>query len=413
MKPGLTIGQRAQLSWNVGAEHSIQIGADLAGDGAVVFATPAMISLMEYTALEALRPYLDDGEASVGVQLNVEHLAATPIAATVRAEAQVTAVDGRRVDFQVAAYDEAEQIGRGTHRRAVIAVDRFMARLADKTKNPSQGVLLTMPIQPNAGSLAVLKTLQVKQEGPIVMVTLNRPKQRNAVNEQMTADWEQLIAWLAARGGEARVVIVTGAGNAFCAGDDVKEVGTLSADAARQLSLRQARMYLALEELPQVTIAAVNGFALGGGCVCAYSCDFRIAASAARFGMPEILLGWPPGYGIAQLTALVGKARALELCLTGKQITAQQALQYALVHEVVPLSRLMPSASALAQQLLDTPPGALQETKRIIHRDEGLQSKIAYYNDTAAYIRCLQTADAREGIAAFMEKRAARFGTGR
>ena len=204
-------------------------------------------------------------------------------------------------------------------------------------------------------------------------------------------------------------MILKGAGDAFCAGDDVKEVGTLDLNEATQLSHRQASLYLAWERLPQIFIAAVNGVAFGAGCVCAYSCDFRIASHSARFSMPEIKLGWPPGYGLAQLTALIGKARAIELCLTGKQITAQQGLNYGLVHDVVPQSRVLPAARELAQELLKQPAAALRLTKQLLHADEGVQSKQAYLADTAAYIACLGQPDAKEGIAAFNEKRPPKF----
>jgi enoyl-CoA hydratase/carnithine racemase len=162
-----------------------------------------------------------------------------------------------------------------------------------------------------------LATIQVELANPIAYVTLNRPQQLNAVNVQMTEDLERLVAWLKDHPAEVRVVILRGAGKAFCAGDDVKELPTLTIDQARALSLRQARVYLDFERLPQPIIAAIDGVAFGGGCVAAYSCDFRIATHHAQFGMPEILLGWPPGYGISQLTALVGKARALHLGQNG------------------------------------------------------------------------------------------------
>jgi enoyl-CoA hydratase len=168
-------------------------------------------------------------------------------------------------------------------------------------------------------------------------------------------------------------------------------------------------MWLAIEQLPQVFIAKVNGPALGGGCVCAYSHDFRIAATSAKFGMPEVLLGWPPGYGLAQLTALVGKSRALDLCLTGRTISALEAQSYGLVHQVVPGNQLDRVTNDLVKTLLATPAAALRATKQVLHLDEPTQSKVAYLNDTAAYIGCLQTADAQEGIAAFSEKRAPKF----
>jgi enoyl-CoA hydratase len=153
----------------------------------------------------------------------------------------------------------------------------------------------------------------------------------------------------------------------------------------------------------------VNGRALGAGCVCAYSCDFRIASHAATFGMPEIRLGWTPGYGLAQLTALVGKARALDLCLTGRTITSREAHEWGLVHELVSGSMLMERARKLAADLLLMPALALRETKRTIHADEGPQSKTAHRLDTDSYLRCLQAPDAQEGLAAFRDKRTPRF----
>jgi len=408
MKPGLKVGTTGILNTTVSSSQSIHLGA-MQPRGTVVFSTPSMINLMEHAAREALRPYLDPHEESVGVTVHVEHLAATPIGAAVRAEAIVTAHSGKLIDFDITAFDEADQIGRGTHRRALIQTDRFADRVADKTTKLAAGVVWPMHLEPNTADLAPLETLHVVRDMAMATVTLNRPQKLNAVNRQMTSDWERLNAWLAGHP-EVRVVIVTGAGEAFCAGDDVPEVGTLPIDEATVLSHRQARLYLAWERLPQIFIAAVNGSAYGGGCVAAYSCDFRLAAHSARFGMPEILLGWPPGYGLAQLTALVGKARALELCLTGRQLTAAQAVSYGLVNEALPLGRLHAAARALARDLLARPAEALRETKRLLHEDEGTQSKLAYLADTAAYIRCLQLPDAREGIAAFTEKRTPKFG---
>jgi enoyl-CoA hydratase len=407
MKSGLQIGVIGKLDLIVDGSNIIHLGA-LQAAGAMVFSTPSMINLMEHAAREAIRPFLETSEESVGVNVVVEHLAATPLGAVVRAEARVTAVEGRLVDFEIAAFDEREQIGRGIHRRAVIQTERFAAKLKEKINTLYGGVVVPSHIEPNPAELPPLRALVVHRESSLVTVTLNRPAKLNAVDRQMTGDWELLNSWLAGHP-EIRVAILTGAGEAFCAGDDVKEVGTLDLVEATRLSHRQASLYLAWERLPQILIAAVNGVAFGAGCVCAYSCDFRIASHAARFSMPEIKLGWPPGYGLAQLTALVGKARALELCLTGKQITAQQGLSYGLVHEVVPQPRVIPAARELAQQLLKQPAEALRLTKQLLHADEGTQSKQAYLTDTAAYIRCLGQPDAQEGIAAFNEKRPPKF----
>jgi enoyl-CoA hydratase/carnithine racemase len=143
--------------------------------------------------------------------------------------------------------------------------------------------------------------------------------------------------------------------------------------------------------------------------VAAYSADLRIATHDARFAMPEIKLGWPPGYGIAQLTALIGKPRALEMCLTGQPISAARALEWGLVNEITAGASLVRRGVQIAEKMLAMPAEALRATKRIVHLDEGSQPKIAYRVDTEAYVRCLQLDDAREGIRAFLEKRSPRF----
>ncbi len=412
MRNGLAVGDQAELIWQVGAEHVIHLGTQrnwtTGSSGVVVFSTPNMILLMERTARKVLEPFLDPEEESVGAAVSVEHLAGTPIGGQVRGVARVTQIDRRVIDFDIAAFDAFEQIGRGTHRRAVVPIDRLQSKLAPKLSSQTLGKVLPMQMEPNTGTLPNLETLDVEVRGAVALVILNRPTKLNAVNKQMTDEWEKVIAWLAGHQ-EIRVVVVTGRGEAFCAGDDVIEVGKLPIDEARQLSYRQARMYLAWEQLPQVFIAAVNGVALGAGCVAACACDFRLASHNARFGMPEILLGWPPGYGIAQLTSLVGKSRAMEMCVTGNQISAQQAQDIGLALRTVPQAQLLTESMKFAESLLKLPAAALRETKRLVHLDEGVQPKSAYLADTAAYIRCLAEPAAREGIAAFAEKRSPRF----
>ena len=126
--------------------------------------------------------------------------------------------------------------------------------------------------------------------------------------------------------------------------------------------------------------------------------------------MPEVLLGWPPGYGVAQLTALIGKSRALEMCLLGEPIAARKAHEWGLVHRLTAAGALLDEAHKWSEQLLALPADAMRETKRLLHVDEGLQPKTAFLADTAAYIRCLAGPDAQEGILAFQEKRAPKFG---
>lgn len=405
MRPGLNVGTVGQLIWTVDASMVITLGGD---SRATVFSTPNMILLMERAAREALREFLEPGEESVGVEVNIQHIGGASIGATVRGVAKVTDIDGRRVVFDVEAWAGDRLIGRGTHTRAVLPVSRLIENLEKLSGDEKRAMNLTA----NTGSLPKFETLIVSVSGQVATVTLNRPKSLNAVNVQMTTELEQVVAWLLGHPQEVRVVLLAGAGEAFCAGDDVKELRTLPLATARTLSLRQAELYLAWERLPQPVIALVHGDAFGAGCVAAYSADMRIATHAARFGMPEIRLGWPPGYGVAQLTALVGKARALELCLTGEPISAAKALEWGLASEVVSGSVLLKRGQQIAEKMLQMPATALRETKRLVHLDEGSQPKVAHRADTEAYIRCLELPDAQEGLAAFAEKRSARF-TGR
>lgn len=405
MKPGLNIGSLGELVWTVDASMVITLGGDAR---ATVFSTPNMILLMERAAREALRAFLEPDEESVGVEVNIQHIGGASIGATVRGVAKVTAVDGRRVTFDVEAWAGDRLIGRGTHTRAIVP----LSRLIENLEKLSGEVKRAMNLSPVTGPLPRFETLTVNVSGRVATVMLNRPKSLNAVNLQMTGELEQVVAWLLGHPEEVRVVLLTGAGDAFCAGDDVKELRGLPLGTARDLSLRQAQVYLALERLPQPVIALVHGDAFGAGCVAAYSADMRIATHAARFAMPEIRLGWPPGYGIAQLTALVGKSRALELCLMGEPISATKALEWGLVSEVVSGAVLLQRGQQIAEKMLQMPAAALRETKRLVHLDEGSQPKVAHRADTEAYIRCLELPDAQEGLVAFAEKRPPRF-TGR
>jgi enoyl-CoA hydratase/carnithine racemase/predicted thioesterase len=402
MKPGLKIGDAGELTWIVDPTMTITLGGI---PQATVFSTPSMIMLMERSAREALRPFLEDGEESVGVEVQVEHTGPAVLGSTVRGVAKVVEIDGRHVGFEVRAYVGDREIGRGKHRRALVQLERMIANVTQVLKEEDRVINL----KPATGELGELKTVTVEVANRIATITLNRPRAANAINVEMTDELERLIAWLAGHPQEVRVVVISGAGDAFCGGVDLKDVAGLSLEAARTLSLRQANLCLALERLPQPVIAAVNGAAFGGGCTVAYSCDLRLASHAARFAMPEIKRGWPPGFGIAQLTALVGKARALEMCLTGEAITATQALEWGLVNELMPGVMLMKSTQQLAERLLLLPAEALRQTKRLIHLDEGQLPKVTHRADTEAYLRCLELLDAREGISAFMEKRSAKF----
>lgn len=402
MKPGLKIGDVGELTWVVDPTMTITLGGV---PQATVFSTPSMIMLMERSAREALRPFLEDGEETVGVEVQVEHTGAAALGSTVRGVAKVVEMDGRRVGFEIEALVGDRQIGRGKHRRAVVQINRLVANVMQSLKEEDR----VMTLRPATGELGELETITVEVANRIAIVILNRPRAANAINVQMTDELERLVAWLAGHPQEVRAVVISGAGDAFCGGVDLKDVAGLSLEAARTLSLRQANLCLALERLPQPVIAAVNGPAFGGGCTLAYSCDLRLASHAARFAMPEIKRGWPPGFGLAQLTALVGKARTLQMCLTGEAVSAPQALEWGLVNELVPGTMLMKSAQQFAEHLLALPAEALRQTKRVIHLDEGQLPKVTHCADTDAYLRCLELPDAREGISAFVEKRSPKF----
>ena len=402
MKNGLNVGTVGSLIWTVDPAMVITLGGD---SRATMFSTPNMILLMERAAREAVREFLEPGEESVGTDVNIEHLGGAPLGASVRGVAKVTAIEGRRIRFEVTAWAGDRLIGRGTHARAIVLVSRVLENLANLSNEKELG----MNLAANTGTLPTFETILVTVSNRIATVTLNRPRSLNAVNSQLTEELEQIVAWLMGHPQEVRVVLLTGAGNAFCSGDDLKELRELPLSVARMLSLRQAELYLAFERLPQPIIALIQGDAFGGGCVAAYSADLRIATHAARFAMPEIKLGWPPGYGIAQLMALVGKSRTLELCLMGEPITATQALQWGLVNEVVSENALLKRGRQIAERMLEMPAAALRETKRLVHLDEGSQPKVAHRADTDAYVRCLEMPDAQEGLAAFQEKRPPRF----
>ena len=247
-------------------------------------------------------------------------------------------------------------------------------------------------------------------KGSIAYVTLNRPKVLNALSQ---GAWQDLrTAFERARADAAvRGAILTGAGDkAFIAGEDIGELAhATSVDAERSSRGGQAVLDL-IENLGKPVIAAVNGFALGGGCETAMACTLRIAAEHARFGQPEVKLGIPPGAGGTQrLPRLVGKGRALQLILSGEMISAQEAYRIGLVNEVVPAVELLPRCEAILRQILANAPLAVRFALQAVN--QGMETSLAagLLLEAAVFAICAGTEDKREGTAAFLEKRAARF----
>jgi enoyl-CoA hydratase len=254
------------------------------------------------------------------------------------------------------------------------------------------------------------ETLLVGRDGGVVTVTLNRPKQLNAINSAMVRELDALATDLEGDPA-ARVVIVTGTGDrAFLAGADITEFQGLTPVQALGFAQRIQRLYSRIEALPQVTIAAVNGFALGGGCELALCCDLVLAAQTARFGQPEINLGVTPGAGGTQrLPRLVGMHRAKELNFLGEMIDAQEAYRIGLANRVVPPDRLLAEARVLAEKLLGKAPLTLRLIKEAMNEGYDLDLPKGLALEAKAWALAYSTEDQAEGVSAFLAKRPARF----
>jgi enoyl-CoA hydratase len=255
-----------------------------------------------------------------------------------------------------------------------------------------------------------MDNILLARDGAVATLTINRPKVLNALNNQ-TID-EIRRAMLELRHDEAvRAVIVTGAGDkSFVAGADINELAVQSPTSGRDHAMRGQHVLNLIEQMGKPVIAAINGFALGGGCELAMACTLRIAADTARLGQPEVNLGLIPGYaGTQRLARLVGKGRALELILTGAPITAARALEIGLVNRVVPAADLMTEAGKLAAELAAKAPIALRYAIDAINRGLEMPFEEATAFEATLFGLIASTDDMREGTRAFLEKRKADF----
>lgn len=256
-------------------------------------------------------------------------------------------------------------------------------------------------------------TLLLEKSEGIALITINNPQALNALTGMMFQSLEQILLSLESDDA-VRVVLLTGAGEkAFVAGGDIRFLDSLDVEGARAFALQAQALYARIENFPKPVIAVINGYALGGGCELAMACDLRIAAESARLGQPEVKLGIIPGFaGTQRLARLVGKGRAKELVFTGEMIDAREAMRIGLVNRVVPAERLMEEARAVAAKMLDKSASAIRIAKEAI--DNGLEMDFARGSryEAELFALCFATADAREGLKAFVEKRPPRF-TGR
>ena len=243
----------------------------------------------------------------------------------------------------------------------------------------------------------------------VATITVNRPDKLNALNDATIAELGQAIDEARARA-DVGGIVLTGAGRAFVAGADISELAAQRPSDAKDRARRGQEVFRRFETSPKPTVAAVNGFALGGGCELAMACHVRIASEQAKFGQPEVKLGIVPGYGGTQrLPRLVGKGRALQLLLTGEMVDAEEAFRIGLVNKVVPAAELMTAAEGMLRQMLANAPLAIALCAEAVDRglemalEEGLVFEATQFGLLSA------TQDMTEGMRAFLEKRPPAF----
>ena len=253
------------------------------------------------------------------------------------------------------------------------------------------------------------QTIQLNgSENGVWTLTIQRPEALNALNLQTLSDMADALRQISEMDFEhVKALIITGAGEkAFVAGADIAEMRTMNEDQAMQFAKRGQSIFHELSLLRIPVIAAVNGFALGGGCELALGCDFIIASDNAKFGLPEVSLGLIPGFGgTVKLARAVGLRRARELTMTGEMITAEMALRYGLVNEVVPASELIPTVMKKINLILTHSPLAVSQAKKSINEAYDLETEKALANEAEIFSQLFTSDDTKEGTTAFIEKR--------
>lgn len=253
------------------------------------------------------------------------------------------------------------------------------------------------------------KTLTTTLNDGILEIAINRPDKMNALNQDVMKDLGLAIDEIYKRD-EVRGAIITGTGpKAFIAGADIAEFLTLSPNQGMELAKRGQVVFQRIEVSPKPIVAAVNGFALGGGCELAMACHVRVASNNAKFGQPEVNLGIIPGYGGTQrLVQLVGKGKALEMMMTADMIGAEEALKWGLVTHVTTPEELMDKARSIVQKIHTKAPLAIAKVVRCVN-DYFKEDVDGFETEMQEFAKCFATRDLQEGAAAFIEKRAARF----
>lgn len=252
------------------------------------------------------------------------------------------------------------------------------------------------------------QALLTSLENGILHVTINRPDKLNALNKAVFDDLEKLLEEIKSDG-SVKSVIITGAGNkAFVAGADISEFAGFDVKAGMALAKRGQIIFDKIEASHKPIVAAVNGFALGGGCELALACHFIYASENAKFGQPEVNLGLIPGYGGTQrLTQLIGRNRSMELLMTGNLITAKEAMDYGIVNKIFPAEELIPKTKEILQVIQSKAPVAVAKVIECVNSFDHTQA--GYDIEIEKFGECFGTEDMKEGVSAFMEKRKPAF----
>ncbi len=254
------------------------------------------------------------------------------------------------------------------------------------------------------------QTLLLSVSSNIATITINRPDKLNALNAQAKVELKTLFSELKTDS-SIDIVILTGSGEkAFVAGTDIKELTVLNSESGKEFSSKGQEVFDLIANLGKPVIAAVNGYALGGGCELALACHIRIASENAKFGQPEVSLGIIPGYGGTQrLARLIGRGRAMELILTGNQIDAQEALRFGLVNRVVPQADLLATATSMAQLIASKGQIAIRMALKAVNMTAETTLSDGQKLEASLFGVCCDTADFKEGTTAFLEKRKPAF----
>lgn len=254
-----------------------------------------------------------------------------------------------------------------------------------------------------------MNLIEQQLENGILTLTLNRPEKLNALSTEVLHELSNLFT-KAKEDTQVKALLLTGKGKAFCAGADISRLAECDAQSGYEFACFGQDVFRKLETMNKPSLAAINGYAFGGGCELAMAATLRIAATTAQFGQPEVKLGVIPGYGGTQrLARIVGKGRALDLCLTGRFIDAQTALQWGLVSEVVELDTLISQSKKILSGILSMAPLAVAGVMEVIDHGYDMSLTDALHLEAIHFAKTCASHDKAEGVGAFLEKRQAQF----